>query len=258
MEFKLCKNMGIDEIKNNKERYTNYFCQIKYDGCRGMLIKKNDSVKLINREGNDIGKYFPNIIKESKKLSIGCYDGELIGSGTYGDFHKVQTRFTDNPLRIKLLSNSVPVTFMIFDFICDLPLNERLRKLRINILDFKYICVCPYFDFNNFETLWSMVKSKNIEGLVIKKIDSLYNGLRNMDWIKIKFKKSMDIEFNSYEKTNSGCVLIKDKNRVTLNGKNSLTAMRQIISKGICNVEVEYLNKEVSGLLRQPVVKRLL
>lgn len=250
--------MGIDEIKNNKEKYSNYFINIKYDGCRGMLIKKDDSVKLINREGNDISKYFPNIMIEAKKLNNGNYDGELIRSETYGDFHKVQTRFTENPLRIKLLSNSVPVTFMIFDFICDLPLNERIKKLRINILDFRYICVAPYFFYDNFETLWSMVKSKNIEGLVIKKIDGLYNGLRNMDWIKIKFKKSIDIEFNSYEKTNSGCVLIKDKIRVTLNGKNSLTAMRQIISKGVCNVEVEYLGMELSGKMRQPVVKRLL
>ncbi len=264
--FKLCKNGKLSDIDSN------YILEFKFDGVRCMLIKKGEEINLINREQNNITKYFPEIVNEAKRLKDGMYDGEII-CGNYedgkrvwkncGDFHKIQKRFVEDKRKINLLSKTIPSKFIIFDYICDKPLLERKKIIEQiiplkELATYKYIYVSPYFYYYKLDDLWKTIKQLNLEGLVAKRKDSYYNDLRNDEWIKVKNRKEMVIEFDKYEKHEAGVLLIKGDLRVNLNGKESKKAIELIEKQGFVRCEVEYLDKEESGLLRQGVVKRVL
>jgi len=255
--FKLCKNGKLSDIDSN------YILEFKFDGVRCMLIKKGEKINLTNREQNNITKYFPEIVNEAKRLKDGVYDGEIICGKYCGEFHKIQKRFVDDKRKINLLSKTMPAEFVIFDFICDKPLLERKKIIEQiipskELITFRCINVSNYFDYSKLDDLWKTIKQLNLEGLVAKRKDSYYNDLRNDEWIKVKNRKEMIIEFDKYEKHEAGVLLIKGDLRVNLNGKESEKAIELIEKQGFVRCEVEYLDKEDSGLLRQGVVKRVL
>jgi len=263
--FKLCKNGSFNDIDDS------YILEFKFDGVRCMLIKKDGEINLINREQNNITKYFPEIVNEGKRLRDGIYDGEII-CGNYedgkrvwkncGDFHKIQKRFVEDKRKINLLSKTIPSKYVIFDYICDKSLLERKKIIEQiiplqELITYKHITTSPCFHYSKLDDLWKTIKQLNLEGLVAKRKDSYYNDLRNDEWIKIKNRKDIVIEFDKYEKHEAGVLLIKGDLRVNLNGKESEKAIELIEKQGFVKCEVEYLDKEESGLLRQGVVKRV-
>ena len=254
--FKLCKNGSFNDIDDS------YILEFKFDGVRCMLIKKDGEINLINREQNNITKYFPEIVNEGKRLRDGIYDGEIICGEYCGDFHKIQKRFVEDKRKINLLSKTIPSKYVIFDYICDKSLLERKKIIEQiiplqELITYKHITTSPCFHYSKLDDLWKTIKQLNLEGLVAKRKDSYYNDLRNDEWIKIKNRKDIVIEFDKYEKHEAGVLLIKGDLRVNLNGKESEKAIELIEKQGFVKCEVEYLDKEESGLLRQGVVKRV-
>lgn len=249
-----------------KEEDLNYLdgciAERKLDGIRAFISIFQGKVKIVNRNKENITKYFPELQKIKDFVSQDCIlDCEICCfKNNKDDFHLLQKRFCENPFKINLLSKTVPAKAIIFDIIClgskvvaKEPLINRKKMLNDNV---KKTEVCEVIEYTtDIIKLWNKAKENNWEGIILKRLDSPYIYGRSWKFMKLKFKHSEDIKFTDYEVNNAGITLINDKLRVLCAGKQSIAVKEAIDKKGYAICEIEYLNKEPSGMLRQPTFK---
>lgn len=171
--------------------------QIKWDGVRVLTYFDGNEVKLFNRKRNERTYHYPEI------TSISTYfhgksvilDGEVIALDQEGrpSFYEVMRRDgLRNNDKVNMVKEEVPVFYMIFDilyyngeWIHEKPLAERLELLQKCIIPTEQIQLVP--SETDGESLWSVVKSHGLEGMICKKMASTYvfHG-KNDSWRKIK------------------------------------------------------------------------
>jgi len=266
----LCKGVGAEEVIKNLDNYKDYYVEFKYDGIRAFIVVENGNVKIINRDKNNITKYFPEIVNEAKKLPDNIYDGEIVSIENENPAN-VLVRLTDNDLKIKLLSKMYPCRFYCFDIVgkdyCQMPLEYRKKVLdkiwndHYFEQEFKYIVKVPYYEIDMFSQLWyDVVKVLNKEGLILKhKQSKYYFDKRTEYWIKVKNLKEEIVEIVDYEKHPAGAVFItKDGNRINLNGIDMANKVINALSQGKKILfEIEYLEKTKDNKFRFAKVKKV-
>ncbi len=179
-----------------------YIFEPKLDGTRVHIIKKGKSVKLINRRGKDISYRYPELqhVWKNIKAKTAILDAELVvlNQQQKPDFNLLQQREQqDKKINIALLAKQIPAVLFVFDV---LMLNDKITASktlleRKSILDSvikqdKNIVVCPY-TFDGIK-LWKAVKKLKLEGVMAKRIDSVYECCRSKSWLKIKNIKTID------------------------------------------------------------------
>jgi DNA ligase 1 len=108
-----------------------------------------------------------------------------------------------NPIRVKHIAKSRPVTFCAFDIIkyrgkdvTNLHLNDRKELLKLQSVPGNAI---SYFD---------AVCKQNLEGIVLKRKDSKYEvGVRSRSWLKVINYSYTDTWITDYRKTQFGWLL---------------------------------------------------
>lgn len=180
-------------------RKKGFIYEPKLDGTR-VLIYKNHTIKLINRRDHNVTRRYPELnIKDNIKSKTCVLDAELvILNNGKPDFNLLQTREQlDKPFTIKLRSEQFPATLFVFDILekdgkdlTSLPLIKRKKILRKTIIDSPFIVFCPYTK-NGLE-LWHKVKQLGMEGVMAKRVNSLYEGTRSKSWLKIKNLNTVD------------------------------------------------------------------
>lgn len=180
-------------IKMNWNSYSNYptfFAEPKLDGMRATLYKdSNGKITLVNDHDNDKTKNFPEIINNVPfdLANETILDGEIciLKDSFVADFEAVLTRQTTNDLRIKLLSQKIPATFVAFDILkfkdqdlTKLKLSDRKDYLESNIKDTFNLKVIKSFDPTELKN----ILRKDMEGIILKDPNSTYD----KTWLKFR------------------------------------------------------------------------
>ena len=264
-----------------------YLCELKLDGIR-CLAYLDDHTDIRSKRDIPLAGAFPELSSIHLQAKERCIlDGELIVTAPDGspDFEAMQMRsMLTDPVRIRLEAAKRPASFVAFDILLcgssaliDLPLTERKRILNETIAENGRIALSRTFE--NSRALFELTTAQGLEGIVLKRKDSLYHpGKRSRDWIKVKNLLDEDFVACGYIDKGDLCSLVLGKyksGRLHYQGHVTLGVSRAEAAKypvaEICPFEhkpphhepakwysplrvctVRYMERTSKGGLRQP------
>ncbi len=175
----------------------NWSYELKLDGIRVTVFMERGKARLVTRTGNNVTAKFGTLVRELEGLAPhNCLlDGEIVMFDETGrpTFQGLMQRFSVQDTReIARLDTSSPVVLMLFDVMYldkfDLkpcPFTARrevLEELKLNAAHIKTVDVFP----GEGELLYEHARKLGLEGVVGKKVDSVYIEGKSESWIKIK------------------------------------------------------------------------
>ncbi len=231
----------------------------KYDGTNAVWGEG----EFINRRGNNITAQFPEIKIEFKGILLG--EIVILNENGKDNFNKILKRRTTDELKIELLSEEIPATFIAYDVLefegedlRGLPLWERiqyLNKIEGENWDLpeRVLLVKP-------KEALEIARKLGWEGIIIKDLNAAYKSNRNRNYQKLKCFEEATCPFVRWEEGESrGTVAIVTfrgvEQRVGVGGEKDAELVREGKVK---EIEVQYLELNESGLLRQPTCKRVI
>ncbi len=180
VDVKLC--LLTKTVPKNKD----YIFEIKYDGYRIVAFLSGKKVVLKSRNNQDYSEKFLVIKQELEKTNkTMVLDGEIVVFDEKGksDFGMLQNA-------IKSKRNNF--CYVVFDILAlngkdlrDLSLKKRKILLDKNLTTSKNIILSEFVKENG-QKVFSFAKKNNLEGIVAKNVNSVYNDKRDNDWLKIK------------------------------------------------------------------------
>jgi bifunctional non-homologous end joining protein LigD len=179
----------------------NWLFEIKWDGVRAMAHIADGVLTLRARHGADITARYPEFAALPSALSARqvILDGEIAALDERGhsDFGRLQERMHVRAPAENLVSR-VPAVYFAFDLLyCDgydlrrSPLIERKQLLQ------RLLHTTERFRFSGHQLekgkeLFELAKGNSLEGIVAKRIDSIYVSERSLSWLKLKVTKTLD------------------------------------------------------------------
>jgi len=175
--------------------------EVKWDGVRVLVYVEGATVRLFSRSGREITKEFPEMQELSAQMqaSTAVLDGEVVVLDSRGrsDFHALQDRLgVQNPSLA--LREKAPITCYFFDLLYfegfdvrKVPLlarKEMLKKVFFANEIFRY----SEHQAEQGEALFREAQKHGVEGIVAKRMDSVYSGNRTPQWIKLKVVNETD------------------------------------------------------------------
>ena len=176
--------------------------QPKYDGFRVQIHKDGDKISMFSRNLENMTHMFPELIAGALnqiKAKTAILDSEALAynpeSEEFLPFQETTKRRRKHG--IEEIAKTLPLKAFVFDILykdgkslIDTPLKERLKILKETIKEEDTLIVSKTQEISDPKTLSLMLEdsiSKGLEGVVIKKIDSLYEaGGRSFNWVKLK------------------------------------------------------------------------
>ncbi len=198
----------FEKAFDNKE----WVFEVKWDGVRALLFKKDREIKIQSRNGNNITPQYPEVVNAAKLSLQDCdsaiIDGEIVVLNEDGipDFHTHQHRMhIQSTQEIMAMSVEHPSTFYVFDILYKDDHNveglgylERRELLSSNLKTNDTIKISEFIEEKGTAILASSKKLK-LEGIVAKHKSSIYReGIRSRDWLKIKNTKTQDCVIIGY------------------------------------------------------------
>src|SRR6059058_948223 len=101
----------------------------KWDGFRALVFRDGDEVLIQSRDEKSLNRYFPELLEPLRsQLPARCVlDGEIVIANDGGlDFEALQLRIHPAASRVKLLSQEMPASIVLFDLLAEG--NEDLRS----------------------------------------------------------------------------------------------------------------------------------
>ena len=191
------------------EKLVKVNAQRKLDGFRVQIHKDGDKVRLFSRNLEETTLMFPEIVEGAKKqikVSTAILDAEAIGfNPTSDEFLPFQeTTQRRRKYNIEEMAKKIPLKAFVFDVLywnakslIDEVLTERLKYLK-QIKDGDILFPEngeEIDDPKKLQTLLDDAISHNLEGLVVKRLDSKYEaGARNFNWVKLKRHSSGELQ----------------------------------------------------------------
>jgi bifunctional non-homologous end joining protein LigD len=164
--------------------------ELKFDGFRVCAVKNGSKINLVSRNGNELGKRFPEVVEALKNFPPNdcVLDGEVVALDEEGrsSFQLLQG--------LEMEGHNPPIVFYVFDVmqlngrsLTGLPLTARkqvLAKVCDGLADpIRYSGEIG----GDARTLLKEVQRRGLEGLIGKVRDSVYEaGRRSGTWIKLK------------------------------------------------------------------------
>lgn len=201
--------------------------EVKYDGYRATLHITEDRIDLISRNLHSFNGSFPDVIEGVEPLVERLdstlplvFDGELciLASDHKANFEIMQVRGRMRSQRkITEWAKAHRADYLAFDLLEEAgenlrPLSYSQRKQRLQEL-FLSLDLPPDVDcesplpfhyvpsYDDGEKLWQQVKAWDSEGVVAKKISSIWMpGKRTHNWLKIKNWKTATFFLTAYDK----------------------------------------------------------
>jgi len=94
----------------------------KWDGFRALVFRYDGEILIQSRDGKSLNRYFPELLEVLEaQLPARCVlDGEIViaKDGTL-DFEALQLRIHPAASRVKLLSQQIPASIVLFDILCE-------------------------------------------------------------------------------------------------------------------------------------------
>lgn len=177
--------------------------ELKYDGFRGVVARRDSQVSIHYRSGNDATNGYPDLLRALRALPYPriVLDGELVVLDDEGraDFQRLQRRaLLTRSADVERATVSLPITYYAFDLLGfdgfdlrGLPLVDRKRLLeqlvpRVGII--RYADHVP----EQGEALLEQVRARGLEGIIAKRAHSKYVAGRSADWVKVRLEKTED------------------------------------------------------------------
>jgi DNA ligase-1 len=194
---------GLDEARVS---LTDYAAEWKWDGIRVQIVRVGGQVRLYSRAGDDITRSFPEVAAAFD--AEGVVDGELLvkgevqGADAHGgaaaSFNALQQRLGRKVVSAKTLSD-YPAFVRLYDLLFDgredvraLAWAERRARLerfvpRLDADRFDLSALIEADSFEELEEIRAGARDASIEGVMLKRRDSLYvPGRRVGLWYKWK------------------------------------------------------------------------
>ena len=184
--------------------------ELKYDGYRLLAGVDAGQVSLRYRSGLDATALFPELTRALAALPVGSLvlDGEVVvlDAGGRPVFQSLQSRnqIGGRPADIQRAAALAPVSYMVFDLLaCEghdlrpLRLLERKEVLRSLLPGRGPVRFADHIAERG-EPFFASVLSLGLEGVVAKRADSTYQGLRSEDWLKIRQARTGDFVIVGY------------------------------------------------------------
>jgi len=171
--------------------------ELKYDGVRLLSRCDGNEVRCISRNGIDWTHKVGPVVEALAKLRLdGTWiDGELIVTDPNGrsDFSLLQHSMEQQRLD-ELQLCIFDLLFLRGEDLRDMPLSER--KTRLDATFAKLPARGPLRLADQIQSdsaqLLARVCNQHLEGLVAKKIDSVYRGDRSENWLKVKCHREQE------------------------------------------------------------------
>src|SRR5215213_9579739 len=189
--------------------------ELKYDGFRALIERKNGEARISYRSGRGVTAIFPEIAAAVAALPIDLIlDGEIVIVDENGrpDFNALQRRAQrTRQIDVARAAAATPATYFAFDLLaCDgydlrrLPLKTRKDFLR-RVLAVAGPGLLRYIDevAERGEDLFAAVSQLGLEGVVAKRADSPYRPGYSSDWLKIRVDRTVDLAILGFEPTGS-------------------------------------------------------
>lgn len=156
-----------------------WWFEVKWDGYRTVAYCGRDGTELRSRRGNDVAYRFPEVATMRWEAEL-VLDGEIVA-------------FDDAGTPSFFLLGQRPANFVVFDLLfqggdrCGLPFEARRALLDQVMLPNPAVLSQPVP--GDGEALFEAVGDRGMEGIVAKRVGSLYYpGRRSPDWRKIPHK----------------------------------------------------------------------
>ncbi len=175
-----------------------YLAEWKWDGIRVQLVARSGQKRLYSRSGDDIGVGFPDV--RAAMPDRVTLDGELlvIRDGEVASFNNLQQRLNRKTPSPKLLRD-YPAAIRLYDILREgdedlrgLSFAERRRRLeawfaRAKRPGLDLSPLVPFAGWDELRQLRDRARAHGIEGLMLKRADSLYvSGRPKGSWFKWK------------------------------------------------------------------------
>jgi DNA ligase-1 len=180
---------------------SDYAAEWKWDGIRVQIVRAGGQVRLYSRGGDDITGSFPDV---AEAVTVdGAYDGELlvrgeVQGGEAASFNALQQRLGRKTVSAKMRTE-YPAFVRLYDILFDgpedlraFPWTERRARLemampRFDATRFDISVVIEAADFEALEEIRAGARDAAIEGVMLKRRDSIYTGGRRAGlWYKWK------------------------------------------------------------------------
>ena len=177
--------------------------EIKYDGYRLIVGKEGDDVRLWSRAGNDLTGTFPEVARAVGQLPYDhlVMDGEVVVHDAAGipSFSRLQRRGRlTKKSAVAQAAVELPATLYLFDLlgfeehdVRPLPLVERKQLLQRVLPSTGPLRYSDHIHEQG-EAMFSNVEKMRLEGIVAKKADGPYRGVRSKEWLKIRADHTSD------------------------------------------------------------------
>lgn len=161
--------------------------ELKLDGYRALTTNFKQETKLYSRNGNLFNDKYPSIVSELNSIKADFItDGEIcyINSSGNSDFQELQNDMHEKG----------NIHYYLFDILwlnghdlTSIPLLQRKELLKVLIKGtFKHLHFLTFIEKDG-KQFFDAVQSKQQEGIIAKKSDSLYYpSFRSKEWLKIK------------------------------------------------------------------------
>jgi DNA ligase-1 len=174
----------------------------KWDGIRGQIVKRNGELFIWSRGEELVTDQFPELHFLKEELEDGTVlDGEILSvkDGNVQSFSILQQRLNRKTINKSQL-NDAPVGFYTYDLLeyQGKDLRQQMLKERRILLEETLsalktrgiVLISPVVTYQNWDQLAEVrqkARENNSEGLMLKKLDSLYHtGRKRGDWWKWK------------------------------------------------------------------------
>ena len=165
--------------------------EAKLDGYRILARVDGDDVTLFTRKGNDWTVRMPWLADEVRELGVdsAIFDGELVALNAEGrsDFQLLQNALSEGA-RASLAYYAFDLLFLDGVDLRDEPLIDRKNKLE-KLLGKKKKSSRIFYSSHTVghgDEVFAQACKLGLEGIVSKKLDSVYEARRGPDWLKVK------------------------------------------------------------------------
>ena len=180
----------------------------KLDGYRVIAFVQGSTVRLQSRRGLDLTACFPELAADlAAQAAQMILDGEIVALDAAGrpSFNALQNRAQlKTATEIAAAQRDTPVVLVCFDLLHFASLNlraapyrDRRRYLAQCLLPSRHLQLVHASE--NAEQLYAAALSNGFEGIIAKRLDSVYQaGRRSRAWLKFKAARSAEFVIGGY------------------------------------------------------------
>jgi bifunctional non-homologous end joining protein LigD len=183
--------------------------EVKWDGVRSLCFIEEGRLRMISRNGNAMDRQYPELAELPERLDAGTaiVDGEIVALDERGipSFQALQHRMhVSDGGHATTLSRKYPVSLYLFDLLYldgwdlrQVAIEDRKRLLATIFSPSDRIKNSDHF-IDQGQELYALARQSGLEGIVAKRLGSVYESRRSPNWVKIKITQQQEFVICGY------------------------------------------------------------